>query len=78
MDWQIKDMACREQGDYPMTFKQKIMHLCNKFANKLLTSPEGTYPINDAILDSLIGIEVLWSADCLLYFLWFMICVFPK
>lgn len=36
------------------------------------------HPINDAVLDSLIGVKVLWSADCLLYFLWFMISVFPK
>ena len=33
------------------------------------------YPVNDAILDSLIWIKILWSADGFLYLLWLMVCV---
>jgi len=36
------------------------------------------YPVDDAILDSLIWIKVLWSADGLLYLLWLMVCVLAK
>ena len=36
------------------------------------------YPVDDAILDSLIRIKVLWSADGLLYLLWLMVCVLAK
>ena len=45
----------------------------------LITHHAGTaYPINDAILDSFIGVKVFGSADCLFYLLRLVVCVLSK